>query len=202
MCTQSKADQNLLVRNTLFIPTGRRTRANKSIKKMSLKAPSKFSTSLACISLLEREATLLSTFHTCLLKTHCSVQRSTQTDREQCISSNVLHLKQVGDYTSFDQRRYSVKRSLAGSEPNYSKVLFFFFYIMHKRQKRDCHPSHETMHIREEDEINQSRRWKALQLLENEAFFSYIGSADFPGVSIATATSHSLTEQCMTHTYL
>lgn len=30
-------------------------------------------------------------------------------------------------------------------------------------------------------------------------FFSYIGSADSPSVSIATATSHSLTVQSMTH---
>lgn len=30
-------------------------------------------------------------------------------------------------------------------------------------------------------------------------FFSCIGSADFPGVSIATATSRFLTEQSMTH---
>lgn len=38
----------------------------------------------------------------------------------------------------------------------------------------------------------------------NEDWISLVTSAVqiFPGVSIATATSHSLTEQSMTHTYL
>lgn len=52
-----------------------------------------------------------------------------------------------------------------------------------------------------EDETHKNKEYKKTAALGNEDLISLVTSAVqiFPGVSIATATFHSLTEQSMTH---
>lgn len=64
---------------------------------MSPEASSKFSTSLACMFLLQREAALMTAFHTWISRTHYSVLLGAQTDLEQYTLLNVLYLIEVGN---------------------------------------------------------------------------------------------------------
>lgn len=58
----------------------RRIQEKTNTSRMSLEASSKFSTSLACMSLLQREAALMATFHTWITRSHYSALGGVQSD--------------------------------------------------------------------------------------------------------------------------
>lgn len=88
---------------------------------MSLKASSKFSTSLACMFLLQSEAALMAALHTWITGAHYSVFGGTQADFEQS-TLNVLYLIKLGARRceAFDLRRCSscIIHSAPSEAPN------------------------------------------------------------------------------------
>lgn len=104
-------------------------------------------------------------------------------------------------WDAFDLHHYCSWRytfcSFSGAEPNRNGVF----------SSREPHvkvlPSvpREEMCVEMKRKKKKNKECKRLQLLENEDRISLVTSAVqiFPSVSIATATSHSLTEQSMTH---
>lgn len=162
--------------------------------RSSLESSSKFSTSLSCTFLLQREAPLMAPFHTWIRRAHYSTGGG-------------------GAQTCFQQRTpkcpLSKKKTVHKEMPLIRLIIvscytFSPFSAVQIRSTR-AHQHEKQMlkycaraHARARTKPSAQKKTAAPA---NEDWISLVTSAVqiFPSVSIATATSHSLTEQSMTH---
>lgn len=162
------------VHKCVFFISGNQEKTNTS--RTSPEASSKFSTSLACMFLLQRKAPLMAPFHTW-------ISRAEGGSAEWFITA---HIK----FTLLNRTGYKEMRCL------WSLCLLFMWYIFRSFLGSQIHPQQCFINTRTtlkycqagQDGGGDVQRWNAQEIGSGKDcssckwtsdFFSYIGSADF-----------------------